>query len=207
MGKSTEAKVSLQGEVVDGPFITKGMRISIPELTISIGKDGEPSMGPIVIHTGLDMCPYWLSIAYDHLLVAQEARDRLLEAKEKGDNDVMGSALQEEFIHGMQATMASGIAVDAFYTDVKKFVDVPQDLLASWRKNRTARHSQISEVLRQAFHLDQRSSAFVVTTLQHNFRLRNDAVHPREGTSEPEMHIELNQKTDWRYARFCFYNA
>lgn len=207
MDTSTEGEVLVQGEIVDGPFITKGMRISIPELTLSISDDGKLSTGPIVIHTGLDMCPYWLSIAYNHLLAAEKARDKLLEAKEKGDNDAMGDALQEEFIEGMQSIMASGIAVNAFYAYIRGSVNVSQETIDGWRKNRTARYKQIAEVLRRAFHIEQENSNLLRDILQRNFRLRDDAVHPREGTSEPEVHIEFNQKTDWRYARFCFYNA
>lgn len=75
MDKDTNGETLVQGEIIDGPFLTKGMRVSISELTLSIDDDGKLSMGPVVIHTGLDMCPYWLSIAYNHLLAAEEARN------------------------------------------------------------------------------------------------------------------------------------
>lgn len=119
----------------------------------------------------------------------------------------MGNALQQEFVHGMQTIMASGVAVDAFHTDIKRFVDIPKETTVGWRKNKTARYKQIAEVLRQAFHLEQENSNLLGGVLQQNFRLRDDAVHPQQGTSEPELHIEFKQKTDWRYARFCFRNA
>ena len=56
-----------------GVFVTKGMKISIPSFSISFGESGELSSDGINLHTGLDMCPFWLDIAYEHLLDTESA--------------------------------------------------------------------------------------------------------------------------------------
>ena len=59
-----------------GIFLTKGMKICIPSFSISIGDDGGVVSDPVTLLTGLDMSPYWLEIAYQHLLVTEEAQYR-----------------------------------------------------------------------------------------------------------------------------------
>lgn len=44
---------------VPGLFVTKGMNCSLEEFTISVNEQGGME-SKITIHTGLDMCPYWL---------------------------------------------------------------------------------------------------------------------------------------------------
>ena len=61
----------------------KGMKISIPSFSISIGEDGGVVSDPVTLLTGLDMSPYWLEIAYQHLFVTEEAHTELMAAKAK----------------------------------------------------------------------------------------------------------------------------
>ena len=50
-----------------GLFITKGMNVEIPEFSLSINESGEIVSDKMTIHTGLDMSPYWIEVAYSHL--------------------------------------------------------------------------------------------------------------------------------------------
>lgn len=208
MSDNEQMEEGREGKAPDpGVFITKGMQISIPEFSIQMAPEGWLNVGPIVVHTGIDLCPYWLEISYEHLLATETANDNLLSAKEERSDEKIAAALQVEFTSGMQAIMASGIAIDAFYACVKDRIGIPRELVQSWRKKGTARYRQIAEVLRRAFPMTQESAKQLRDILKQNIGFRDKAVHPPSGTKAPALHPELNKITDWRYATFRYYNA
>lgn len=190
-----------------GIFLTKGMKVGIPSFSISIGEDGKLSSDGITLYTGLDMCPYWIEIAYEHLLKTESAHNELMSAIDETDDEKIARSLQKEFVSGMQAIMSSGIAIDSYYASVKEHIDIPESLVKTWRDNGTARYKQIAEVFRRAFSMKQDSANNLRDVLKQNLKFRDRAVHPEYGTTAPLLHVELNKVTDWRYATFRFYNA
>lgn len=192
---------------IQGVFITKGMQVSIPSFSIRIGPDGKIESDPVILHTGIDLCPYWLDIAFDHLLCTEKASKELMDAKEAEDDQRITNALGEEFIAGMQAIMASAIAMDSYYASVKEHIGIPKDLTRTWREKGTARYKQIAEILRRAFPMSQKSAKQLRDILKQNMSFRDKAVHPPSGTQAPAFHPELNKVTDWRYVTFRYYNA
>jgi len=190
-----------------GIFITKGMKISIPSLSFSIAEDGGIVSDPITLLTGLDMSPYWIEIAYQHLIGTETAHNELMEAKNANDAEKIAQALQKEFISGMQAIVSSGIAIDAYYASIKDNIELPEDLQKSWSKNGTARYKHIAEVFKRAFPINQESANYIRDILKQNLKFRDIAVHPNYGTTAPCLHPELNKISDWRFAFFRFYNA
>jgi hypothetical protein len=71
--------------------------------------------------------------AYSHLLNAENASADLLRARDAGDAEGIGDALQAEFVSGMQTIMASAVAIDAYYACVKDLIQLPVGLTDSWR--------------------------------------------------------------------------
>lgn len=194
-------------EPAPGVFITKGMQVSIPNFSIRINPDGTIDASPLVLHTGIDLCPYWLEIAYEHLLNTEAANDHLMTAKKEQADDRIAEALRAEFTSGMQTVMSSAIAMDAYYANVKTRIEIPEQLIQAWRKNGTARYKQIAEVLKMAFPISAESAKQLRDILKQNFSFRDKAVHPPTGTTAPALHPELNKVTDWRFVTFRYYNA
>lgn len=199
---------SLKTEAPDpGVFLVKGDRVSISNFSISIDEQGNLGGTPVELHTGIDMSPYWLNIAYQHVKAAEKAHNGLMLAKSEKNDNLIGEYLKKESSEGMQAIVASGIAIDAYYASIKEYVEIPNSTLDAWRVNGTARYKQIAEVFRVGFHLSDKSSRNVRDILKQNLDLRDKAVHPCTGTTYPLHHVELNKVTDWRYATFRFYNT
>lgn len=190
-----------------GVFLVKGDRVTVLPFSISLGEDGNITSPPIILNTGIDMPAYWLDIAYKHLLDTEAAHKKLMVAKVAKDDQRIGLYLKKESSAGMQAIMASGIAIDAYYANVKDHVPIPQATIDAWRDKNTARYKQISEVLRIGFRLKAPQSKNLREILKQNFKARDQAVHPTSGTTDPFLHEELNKVTDWRYATFRFKNA
>ncbi len=189
------------------PFLVEGDSLVIPSLTISIRDDGKLEAQPIEFHTGSYMCPYWLQIAYGHLVITEKNSNAITDAEERNNNEEIGEALKLEFSSGMQAMMAAGIAVDAFYASTKDYVTIPDETARAWYNNRTARYKQVLEVLRLAYRIDNSDTQGLREALKHIYHFKDKAVHPSSGALPLALHPKLNKMTNWRYAAFCFQKA
>jgi hypothetical protein len=98
----------------------------------------------------------------------------------------------------MQAVMAAAIAIDAFYALIQTHVQLPSSLITQWRTIRTARYTQVTEVLRRAFHLKQKGTAALRQNLKEIYRLRDLAVHPSGKIEAPILHPEIDVSVEWR---------
>ena len=107
----------------------------------------------------------------------------------------------------MQAIMAAAIALDAFYSLMQTHVQLPPSLVTRWRTKRTARYSQVTEILRRAFHLKPEGTAVLRQNLKEIYRLRDLAVHPSGKIEAPILHPEINVGVEWRFAYFRAHNA
>ncbi len=188
-------------------FITKGMKVSIPNPSLSINKSGEITAMEITIHTGLDMCPYWIEIAYTQLRKTEDIHKQLILAKNDNNESLMGELLQKEFTSGMQAIMAGCIAIDSYYASIKDFAEIPADEVRKWRKNRTARYKQIADTLKRMFSIPPDVFLSIRKFLKQSFGLRDMAVHPKNSTELTVLYPEISKNTDWRYSAFRYANA
>lgn len=191
-----------------GVFITRGMTVAVPEggLTLKMGRDGKVS-SDLVIHVRFDVCPTWTEIALRHLGDARAAAEQRAAAWQDGTPDEQAAALDREFECSMQAIMAAAIAVDAFFAMVKPHVNLPPSLVTRWRDRRTARYSQVTEVLRRVFRLRPAGVQALRTNLKEIYRLRDLAVHPSGKIEAPVLHPELGVGVEWRFAYFRAANA
>lgn len=148
-----------------------------------MGSDGQLMLGPLTLYTSLDMSSYWLKLAYEHLLATERAHKALLDAKQRNHDEDIGSALEQEFLSGMQAIMAAGVAVDAFYSRVKENVEIPGEVTRAWREKKTARYKQITETFKIVFGLRNEVASSLREVLKQNFDARDKAVHPSSETA------------------------
>jgi hypothetical protein len=187
----------------------RAVTVAIPPggLVVAIGEDAEPVSSPTSSHVHFDVCPTWLELAIRHLSDAQVAQGARIETWRDADENSKTGALKWEFEASIQAIMASGIAVDAFYAVVQTRVHLPQSLTDEWRDKRTPRYIQISEVLRRAFSLEPKNVSSLRQTLAEIFRFRDLAVDPSGKMDAQILHPELGVGVEWRFAYFRYQNA
>jgi len=191
-----------------GIFISRGMTVAVPPggLTIGIGATGS-STSNVILHVRFDVCPTWTELALRHLDDAK-ARRTAREIAWAGTNEEdKAASLEREFEASMQAIMAAAIALDAFYSLMQTHVQLPPSLVTRWRTKRTARYSQVTEILRRAFHLKPEGTAVLRQNLKEIYRLRDLAVHPSGKIEAPILHPEINVGVEWRFAYFRAHNA
>ena len=107
----------------------------------------------------------------------------------------------------MQAIMAAAVAWDAAYAVLLEHVEIPQSTIETWRKGRTARFTQVAEVVRRAFALEPKGASALRKNLKELYRYRDLAVHPSGKIEAPLLHPELNLGMEWRFVYFRATNA
>lgn len=194
---------------MSGIFISRGMTVAIPAggLTISFDEHGNVATPSVTLHVHFDVCPTWCQLALRHLAEAKSRRDARIAAWAGTDENHKAESLEREFEASMQATMAAAIALDAFYAVVQPYVQLPPALVTQWRTKRTARYSQVTEVLRRSFHLKPKGTKILRENLKEIYRFRDLAVHPSGEIQAPLLHPELNVGVEWRFAYFRAANA
>jgi hypothetical protein len=191
----------------DGIYVARGMTLQIPAggLVLSFDKDGRTDV-KATVHVSLDVYPHWLAVAMDRLDDAECAAG---EVKALWDNDRAraAEALEREFLASMQCIVAAATAVDAFYATVRRYIEIPEADREAWKKNRTARYVQISEVLRRGFLMGKDKPAQLRIILKDVYKFRGWSVHPPAKFQEPVVVPDLCVSTDWRFAAFRATNA
>lgn len=190
-----------------GVFITQGVQLGLKGLSLRKNSDGKIEVSPVEVQLGLNVCPIWLDISFEHLRAAEKANERLLAAHEADNNQELGTALQDQFRSGMQSIVANATALDAYYASVKKHSTIPEALTKKWRKNRTARYKQIAETFRLVCDLKQVSYKEIRRCLEVIYKFRDWAVHPQPGLKDAEFYEAINRGTEWRFVAFNFPNA
>lgn len=183
------------------------MSITIPSFSIRIRDDGELEGAPITLHVRFDVCPTWIEVAKRHLDNALNAKDRRNEVWSGKDEDAKAKALEAEFESSMQAIMAAAIAWDAVYAVLREHVVIPPAMSEKWRNGRTARYTQVAEVIRRAFSLKPKGSALLRQNLKALYTYRDMAVHPSGKIAAPLLHPELDVGMEWRFVFFRAMNA
>lgn len=184
------------------------MTVAIPAggLTIGIGEDGKVTSS-LTLHVRFDVCPKWIELALRHRADANEKRIARAAAWAGTNEEFKAATLEQEFEASMQAIMAAAISIDAFYSLIQPHVQLPPSLVERWRTERTARYSQVTEVIRRAFHLKPKGTAALRHNLKEIFRLRDLAVHPSGKIEAPILHPEIGVGVEWRFAVFRAHNA
>ena len=154
-----------------------------------------------------DVAPTWLRLALSHTRTAERHRADRIKAWAENNDQLKADTLELECAASMQATMAAAVAVDALYASVQPLIALPQSLIETWRRKKTARPVQISETFRRAFKLAKLNATEVRSNLVQLFRLRDMAVHPRAHLQPAVLHPELGVGLEWRFDAFRAHNA
>lgn len=184
-----------------GPFIVKGMGISIADFSVSVNEDGSLS-GSLSLNLRYDACIAWLKIALEHRNQALEGKKHRISAWATDDDEEKGRTLEAEFQASLQAIVAAASAVDAFYAQIASQFPIASETKAAWQKNKTARASQVYETIKYAFGLAGGPHEEFRKFIQALYKIRDAALHPTGKHQPPHFHNEIGCATDWRFWTF-----
>ena len=184
------------------------MKAGVPEggLTIAVDEQGRFHAN-LTLHIATDVTPVWLDIAVSHAIETEQRHAHVLDAWSQPDDDALVAAMEAEAAAAMECSLASAVALDAFYSLVKRDSSFPASLTDIWRKKRTARHRQVVEVLRRSFKVTSATLKHLQTNVKEVFRFRDLAVHPPARLQPPLWYEDLRLSTEWRFIYFRWANA
>lgn len=196
-----DEKSELSGRA--GILIMRGMKPVIPVggFRLAVNEDGSLA-GGLALHLAMDMTPHWIRIAADSLRACENASAELRRVWHDGSRSEETEALEREFRASMQACAAAAFAVDAFYASVQDAAPVDPETKAAWVRNKTARHKQISELIRLRFKLPEGKFRELAAAMRSLFEVRDEAVHPKAGPQEVVHHPTIGVSVERRIGMF-----
>jgi hypothetical protein len=166
------------------------MGLQFPEggLELSLDQAGGSRLEIKRVLVRLDLWLVWLEVGCLHAEQARLAGAPLVPDMADADK---ANALTAELHAGLVALTAFAVAIDAFYDTIRHEMGRHPDEL-TWKKNRTARHAQITETLRFQLKLGHNFSLQLKGILTEFFKFRDRAVHPSSWYIEPNYRPEID---------------
>lgn len=189
-------------------FLTRGQQLSIPAggLQIRLDENGQFHMS-VRPQLSVTLYPHWLEIAFSHLQLAKEHRERLEAAHAANDNTLKARALEAEFAHSMQAILAAVTAIEAFYSAFKHHAKFSAQEMRDLNESRASRAKHVKEAIRRSFRLKDEFIGFLDEVLTALYKFRDNAVHPPTRRTDPVYHEVIDSEVEWRFVDFSVTNA
>jgi len=189
-----------------GVFVSEGMRFTLSNLGFQIQGD-EVIPNPVTVILSVDQSPIWLEIALTHFAECKKARDLILAGNIDDKSNSSLKHMADEYRAGMQAISAAAIATDAFYANLKDYVEIPSATQAAWKKKGTARNKQVFETIKLACGKAKLDHKILAQMLSDLYKFRDWAVHPSAEAKEAHYHPIFKVSTHWRCVAFRYENA
>jgi len=190
-----------------GVLIFEGMKVGVlpGDFTIQVDEHGSVNAN-LVLSTAYNVLPIWIRAANDQLLEARKASEAVRN-RWSTDDQANRELLVAELEPCMQVFVACGIALDALYDPLRPFAKLSAAELSSWKDNKTARETQIAEVVRRVYRLDAEMTAKFKQNLAGIFKYRDMAVHPSLELKQTCTRPDLPVGVDWKFSAYRYSNA
>lgn len=190
-----------------GVLIFEGMKVGVlpGDFTVQVDEHGSIDAN-LVLSTAYNVLPIWVRVANDQLLEARKTSEAIRNQWSTNDQ-VNRELLIAELEPSMQVFVACGIALDALYDQLRPFAKLNAAELDSWKKNKTARETQIAEVVRRVYRLDAEVAAKFKQNITAILKYRDLAVHPSLELKQTCTRPDLQVGVDWKFSAYRYSNA
>jgi hypothetical protein len=190
-----------------GVLLFKGMKSGIQggDLSVTFHENGSTSSN-LIISTSYNILPLWLKIAYDNLLSSQKA-NKLVSLDWCDDAEKQKSLLIAELTPSIQVFVACACALDALYDQLKEHTNITREEIDNWKEKRTARHSQIVEVIRRSYKLDKHLVKAAKLNIKSIMDYRDKVVHSSHEIKHTCTRPDIPVSVDWRFSAYKYTNA
>lgn len=176
------------------------------DMSISVGQSGEVEPR-IVVSTAYNVLPLWLRIANDSLLQARTASEAIAAQWTDADRDSRKQLLVKELTASLQVFVSCGIALDALYDQLRPHAKLDPTTIDQWKKNKTARATQISEVIRRVYKLNNEIHTNFRQAIEDIIKFRDRAVHPSLELKNTCGRPDIPVGVDWKFSAYRYSNS
>jgi hypothetical protein len=160
-----------------GVLIFEGMTVGIlpGDFTISVDESGQMHSN-LVLSTSYNVLPIMLRIAHDNIVLSHQA---MKEIQENWDEDPSNQKvlLMKELVPLIQVFIASGISLDSLYGQLRPYANIQQADISAWKAKKTKRSSQILEVIRRVYKLNNDMTQAFKNNIDSIIEFRDKSEH------------------------------
>jgi hypothetical protein len=190
-----------------GVLIFEGMKVGVlpGDFTIHVDDTGQ-THSTLILSTSFNVLPLLLRIAHDNIILSHQANKNIKDGW-NDDPDNQKRLLIKELTASMQVFIACGIALDSFYDQLRPYANISHNDIASWKNNKTKRSTQILEVIRRVYKLNNETFRAFSTNIKTIIDFRDKAVHPDNSIKRSCTRPDIPVGVDWRFSAYRYDNA
>lgn len=190
-----------------GVLIFEGMKVGVlpGDLTIHVNDAGQ-TRSNLTLSTSFNVLPLLLRIAHDNIVLSHQANNDVKD-KWNDDPDNQKRLLIKELTASMQVFIASGIALDSLYSQLKPFANISRADIELSKNTDTKRSAHISQVICRVYKLNNKTSKAFNTNIKSIIKYRNMAVHPGNSIKPTCTRPDIPVGVDWRFSAYRYDNA
>jgi len=190
-----------------GVLIFEGMKVGVLDGDFSVSVDENGKMDSrLILSTSYNVLPLWLKIAYENIVLSKEA-SKDIEESWCEETEKQKKLLLSELTPSIQVFVACGTALDALYEQLKPFANISESDIEAWKRKRTSRSAQISEVIRRVYKLDNTISKAFKHNIKSIMEYRDQAVHPTHKVKRSCTRPDIPVGVDWRFSAYRYSNS
>lgn len=190
-----------------GVLIFEGMKVGVLDGDFSISVDEHGKMdSQLIISTSYNVLPLWLKIAYENIVLSYKA-SKEIEKNWCEDTERQKELLLSELTPSIQVFVACGTALDALYEQLKPFANISQSDIEAWKRKKTSRSAQISEVIRRVYKLDNTMSKAFKQNIKSIMEYRDQAIHPTHKVKRSCTRPDIPVGVDWKFSAYRYSNS
>lgn len=188
-------------------LIFEGMKSGIQDgdFIISCDEDGNVDSN-LILSTSYNILPIWLKIAYENLVTSHEA-SKEIGNKWSEDNAIQKELLLAELTPSIQVFVACGCAIDALYDQLKEYSNISENDIKKWKEKKTSRSSQIVEIIRRSYKLDNELVKAIKNNIKSIMEFRDKVVHPSNKIERTCTRPDIPVGVDWKFSAYRYSNS
>lgn len=190
-----------------GILIFEGMKVGVLDGDFSIDIDETGNLqSNLILSTSYNVLPVWLRIAYENLKLSSEASKSIKDNWGETANK-QKELLIKELTPSTQVFVSCGIALDALYDQLRPYAKISREDINKWKKKRTKRSSQICEIIKRVYKLNNQTFKGYRENIKSIIDFRDKAVHPDNSIKQTCNRPDIPVGVDWRFSAYRYDNA
>ncbi|MBM9616707.1 hypothetical protein JWJ90_20805 [Desulfobulbus rhabdoformis] len=188
-------------------LIFEGMTVGVLKGDFTIGIDDTGNLqSKFILSTSYNVLPIWLRIAYENLQLSKKANKKIKDSWSEDVNN-QKELLIKELTPSVQVFVSCGIALDSLYDQLRPYAKISREDIDKWKENRTKRSSQICEIIKRVYKLNNEIFKGYRNNIKSIIDFRDKAVHPDNSIQQACNRPDIPVGVDWRFSAFRYDNA
>jgi hypothetical protein len=185
-----------------GVLIFEGMKVGVLDGDFTIGMDETGNLqSKFILSTSYNILPIWFRIAYENVKLSHQA-NKTIKNNWNEEPTNQRELLINELTPSIQVFVSCGIALDSLYDQLRPYANISRDDINMWKNKRTKRSSQICEIIKRVYRLNNQTFKAYRDNIKSIIDFRDKAVHPDNSIKQSCNRPDISVGVDWRFSAY-----